>query len=116
MARDKAGCATLQRSAALVKFSVSLTAKKYRIWCISKVRRSLRSHARHCRARGVHSGASVRAIERFDQARGYYAPTTTVVQSATPRELNEFRQSDYYAPTETQKILIMRSLIRHPLS
>jgi hypothetical protein len=31
MARVKAGCATLQRSAALVKFSVSLTAKKYLI-------------------------------------------------------------------------------------
>jgi hypothetical protein len=24
-----------------------------------------------------------------------------VVQSTTPRELNEFRQSDYYAPTKT---------------
>jgi hypothetical protein len=41
MARVKAGCATLQRPAALVKFSVSLTAKKYRIWCISKVLTSL---------------------------------------------------------------------------
>jgi hypothetical protein len=40
-----AGCATLQRSAALVKFSVSLTAKKYRMWCISKVWTSLRNHA-----------------------------------------------------------------------
>jgi hypothetical protein len=35
MARVRDGCATLQRAAALVKFSVSLTAKKYRIWCIS---------------------------------------------------------------------------------
>jgi hypothetical protein len=34
----------LHRSAALVKFSVSLTAKKHRIWCISKVRPSLHTH------------------------------------------------------------------------
>jgi hypothetical protein len=34
----------LQRSAALVKFSVSLTAKKYRIWCISIAGHSLRSY------------------------------------------------------------------------
>ena len=32
---------------------------------------------------------------------GYYAPTTTVVQSATPQEFNEFRQIGYYAPTKT---------------
>jgi hypothetical protein len=36
MARVKAGRATLQRSTALVEFSVS-RAKNYRIWCISTV-------------------------------------------------------------------------------
>ena len=31
----------------------------------------------------------------------YYAPTQTVVQHATPQELNEFKQGDYYAPAKT---------------
>jgi hypothetical protein len=31
----------------------------------------------------------------------YYAPTQTVVQHATPQELNEFKQGDFYAPTKT---------------
>jgi len=31
----------------------------------------------------------------------YYAPTQTVVQHATPQELNEFKQGDYYAPSKT---------------
>jgi hypothetical protein len=31
----------------------------------------------------------------------YYAPTNTVVQRATPQELNEFKQGDYYAPSKT---------------
>jgi hypothetical protein len=31
----------------------------------------------------------------------YYAPTQTVVQHSTPRELNEFKQGDYYAPSKT---------------
>jgi hypothetical protein len=31
----------------------------------------------------------------------YYAPTQTVVQQATPQELNEFKQGDYYAPAKT---------------
>ena len=31
----------------------------------------------------------------------YYAPTQTVVQHATPQELNEFTQGDYYAPSQT---------------
>jgi hypothetical protein len=29
----------------------------------------------------------------------YYAPTQTVVQQATPQELNEIKQGDYYAPS-----------------
>ena len=44
IARVREGCATWHRSAALVKFSVSLTARKYRIWCISNVRPPLRTH------------------------------------------------------------------------
>src|SRR5579862_3415792 len=35
MARVKAGWVTLQASAARVKFRLSQTARKYRIWCIS---------------------------------------------------------------------------------
>jgi hypothetical protein len=31
----------------------------------------------------------------------YYAPTQTVVQHATPQELNEFKQGDFYAQTKT---------------
>ena len=31
----------------------------------------------------------------------YYVPTQTVVQRATPQELNEFRQGDFYAPGQT---------------
>jgi hypothetical protein len=31
----------------------------------------------------------------------YYAPSQTVVQHATPQELNEFKQGDYYAPAKT---------------
>jgi hypothetical protein len=31
----------------------------------------------------------------------YYAPTQTVVQQATPQELNEIKQGDYYAPSNT---------------
>jgi hypothetical protein len=31
----------------------------------------------------------------------YYAPTQTVVQHASPQELNEFKQGDYYAPSKT---------------
>jgi hypothetical protein len=31
----------------------------------------------------------------------YYAPTQTVVQHATPQELNEIKQGDYYAPSNT---------------
>jgi len=31
----------------------------------------------------------------------YYAPSQTVVQHATPQELNEFKQGDYYAPGKT---------------
>jgi hypothetical protein len=31
----------------------------------------------------------------------YYVPTQTVVQHATPQELNEFKQGDYYAPSNT---------------
>jgi hypothetical protein len=31
----------------------------------------------------------------------YYAPTNTVVQRATPQELNEFKRGDYYAPSKT---------------
>lgn len=31
----------------------------------------------------------------------YYAPTKTMVQRATPQELNEFKRGDYYAPSET---------------
>jgi hypothetical protein len=31
----------------------------------------------------------------------YYAPANTVVQHATPQELNEFKQGDYYAPSKT---------------
>ena len=31
----------------------------------------------------------------------YYAPTNTVVQHASPQELNEFKQGDYYAPSRT---------------
>jgi hypothetical protein len=31
----------------------------------------------------------------------YYAPTQTVVQHATPQELNEFKQGDFYAPEQT---------------
>ena len=31
----------------------------------------------------------------------YYAPSQTIVQHATPQELNEFKQGDYYAPTKT---------------
>jgi hypothetical protein len=31
----------------------------------------------------------------------YYAPTNTVVQHASPQELNEFKQGDYYAPSKT---------------
>src|SRR3569623_847056 len=35
IARVNEGCATLQRSAARVKFSSRATARKYRTWCIS---------------------------------------------------------------------------------
>jgi hypothetical protein len=31
----------------------------------------------------------------------YYAPTNTVVQHASPQELNEIKQGDYYAPSKT---------------
>jgi hypothetical protein len=31
----------------------------------------------------------------------YYAPTQTVVQHSTPRDLNEIKQGDYYAPSKT---------------
>jgi hypothetical protein len=31
----------------------------------------------------------------------YYSPTPTVVQQATPQELNEFKHGDYYAPSKT---------------
>ena len=31
----------------------------------------------------------------------YYAPTKSVVQRATPQELNEFKQGDFYAPVKT---------------
>jgi hypothetical protein len=31
----------------------------------------------------------------------YYAPAQTVVQHATPQELNEIKQGDYYAPSNT---------------
>jgi hypothetical protein len=31
----------------------------------------------------------------------YYAPTQTVVQQATPQELNEFKQGDFYAAGTT---------------
>jgi hypothetical protein len=31
----------------------------------------------------------------------YYAPIQTVVQHATPEELNEFKQGDFYARTKT---------------
>jgi hypothetical protein len=31
----------------------------------------------------------------------YYAPTRTVVQHATPQELNGAKQGDFYAPTRT---------------
>ena len=31
----------------------------------------------------------------------YYTPTQTVVQHATPQELNEIKQGDYYAPSNT---------------
>jgi hypothetical protein len=31
----------------------------------------------------------------------YYAPTQTVVQRATPQELNEIKQGDSYAPSNT---------------
>ena len=31
----------------------------------------------------------------------YYASTHTVVQPATPQELNGFKQGDYYAPSNT---------------
>jgi hypothetical protein len=31
----------------------------------------------------------------------YYAPAQTVVQHATPQELNEFKQGDYYVPSKT---------------
>jgi hypothetical protein len=31
----------------------------------------------------------------------YYAPTHTVVQHATPQELNEIKHGDYYAPSNT---------------
>jgi hypothetical protein len=33
--------------------------------------------------------------------RDYYAPTKSVVQRATPQELNEFKQGDFYAPVKT---------------
>src|SRR5260370_5014078 len=36
----------------------------------------------------------------------YYAPTQTVVQHATPQELNEIKQGDYYAPSNT--------VVQHP--
>lgn len=31
----------------------------------------------------------------------YYAPTQTVVQHATPQEMNEFKQGDFYAAGTT---------------
>ena len=31
----------------------------------------------------------------------YYVPTQSVVQHATPQELNEIKQGDYYAPSNT---------------
>lgn len=31
----------------------------------------------------------------------YYAPSKTIVQRATPQELNEFKQGDYYSPGKT---------------
>jgi hypothetical protein len=31
----------------------------------------------------------------------HYAPSKTIVQRATPQELNEFKQGDYYAPSKT---------------
>src|SRR6202140_1069186 len=44
MARLRAGCDTLHGSAALAKFSVSLSAKKKRIWSFPKVWPPLRTH------------------------------------------------------------------------
>jgi hypothetical protein len=31
----------------------------------------------------------------------HYARSKTIVQRATPRELNEFKRGDYYAPSKT---------------
>ena len=31
----------------------------------------------------------------------HYARSKTIVQRATPQELNEFKRGDYYAPSET---------------
>jgi hypothetical protein len=31
----------------------------------------------------------------------HYAPSKTIVQRATPQELNEFKQGDYYALSKT---------------
>jgi hypothetical protein len=35
----------------------------------------------------------------WSQQGDYYAPSKTIVQQATPRELNEARQGDFYAPS-----------------
>jgi len=37
----------------------------------------------------------------WSQQGDYYAPSKTIVQHATPQELNEFRGGDYYTPNNT---------------
>src|SRR3546814_15715182 len=65
IARVRDGWVTLHRSAALVKFRVSLTAKKYRIWCISKARPSLPTYGRISERTGGH-GAIRRQLDHVE--------------------------------------------------
>jgi hypothetical protein len=37
----------------------------------------------------------------WSQQGDYYASGNTIVQQATPQELNQFREGDYYAPGKT---------------